>query len=112
MSVTNIEVCNEVRRLAQEGGFIGHVTKDTVDTMSDSEILAGMGKCSDHKCDCELVEKNIIKKLMRLSHCINDFMCRFLNVREALSFISPYDNEGHYKPIIFEEEEDFSHSEK
>jgi len=35
MAVTIIEVANEVRRLAQEGGFIGHVTR----VISDRIIL-------------------------------------------------------------------------
>jgi hypothetical protein len=110
MSVTNIEVCNAIRELIREHGTIGHLSKNNIDTMTDSEILVSMRKCSDLNCHCELVDQESLKKLMNLSHCITDFMCRFLNVREALSFISPYDNEGHYKPIIFEEEEDFSHS--
>jgi hypothetical protein len=111
MAVTMIEVVNEIRRLAKEGGFIGHVSKDSVDTMTDSEIMISMRKCSNEQCHCELVDQESLKKLMGLSHCINDFMCRFLNVKEAFSYISESFNDGHYQPIVFEDEEDGFHHE-
>jgi len=115
MAVTMIEVANAIRDIVREDGTIGHVLKDNIDTLTDSEILVSMRKCSDPNCHCELVDQESLKKLMSLSHCITDFMCRFLNVREAFSYISDFENDGHYKPIVFdedhEEDKDFNSGE-